>query len=233
MEYPQKVVSMQSVKYISRILLVVGSIAFLRIANALASSGDEQTIAISQWSVDGLGQSGYVATIVLILLILSLLALVWVNRTPGSGLVRSEVAGASNLFLGVKFEKLAPTASDRKNVETTRVGEDLPMRPSNAGVSAEELAYLRELGLTEALLVSPTRLEKNDHVLLHLGSLPDYPKEFSDVRGVVSASKSLGGEPENFLVRILFENTSRPVDSDLPNYLRLLTANRQSSLHRA
>lgn len=196
-----------------------------------ASAADEETLALSQSSFDRFNQPNLLEIGLISVLILAMIGLVFIstwNFGPFSGRSFGQDLAASNLFLGVYFEQIAPKGR-------TPGGQELGAVAARANQSAQDgvtgLAYLRELGLKEALLVAPTRLVKNDEVLLHLDSLPNFPQQASEITGVVKESKSIGGDPENFLVRVRFHDAAPAASYGLINYLKLLSSSGRSHAH--
>jgi hypothetical protein len=60
---------------------------------------------------------------------------------------------------------------------------------------------------------------------LHLNSLPDYPAQAETIQGDVQFCQSIGGVPENYLVKMKLKNTD---SSNMPAYLSSLMSSKSS-----
>jgi hypothetical protein len=169
-------------------------------------AGDESTIALSQSSYDGFSTSDFIGITMISLVVLGLIIITWVSSSRFRIRAGQQV---QNLFLGVKVNRM----------------------PKTQGPAGErEVAYLRELGVGNAMLVARSAYAKGDHVLVHLDTLPNFPRPKAEVEGIVKAVEKISENPDSFIVHIDFPDASSKATYGISDYLRYLTSRRSSPI---
>jgi hypothetical protein len=141
-------------------------------------------------------EAAVLAVVLLVLLIMFLIALSATSPKKGEMLQRSvplfSKPKAHNLFLKVGL--------------SLDNGENLS-------------AYLRALALKEASFVVAHSFTKGQSVKVNLDSLPGFPLDNSFAQGHVTSCRSLGGNPEKYLLRLRFKPLSEDTRRPLLDYL--------------
>lgn len=113
------------------------------------------------------------------------------------------LGSARNLFLSMRFSEI----SEKSLIE---------------GRERHKIGHLRDLSLRSASFVSPSFYGRGSRLLLSLDSLPNFPKNGSIAVVEVLRSRSLGGDPASFLVRVRFVDLAPEERYSLVDYVRSL-----------